>query len=170
MTSSDEAGRFMQTPIAGEHEHQASQSPSGKRPLSRRQVLAGTAATAVGVTLGSAGVAAPAGARADAKNATGQAIRTPEAQFRGLTDYPFEPHFVQVAGVDRGPRLRMHYLDEQPRASSGETIVLLHGNPAWSYQWRHVIPALVDQGHRVIAPDLIGMGRSDKIVDRYAYT
>jgi haloalkane dehalogenase len=68
--------------------------------------------------------------------------------------------------------LRMHYVDESPQsgAASGETILLLHGNPSWSYLWRNVIPPIVAAGHRCVAPDLVGFGKSDKPADRFVYT
>ncbi|WP_426514759.1 haloalkane dehalogenase [Dactylosporangium sp. McL0621] len=80
------------------------------------------------------------------------------------------PHYVHVDGT--GIPLRMHYVDERPTATqpSGETIVLLHGEPSWSYLYRHVIPLLAAAGHRCIAPDLIGFGRSDKPASGFAYT
>ncbi|MEV0617129.1 haloalkane dehalogenase [Nonomuraea sp. NPDC050404] len=95
-----------------------------------------------------------------------QVLRTPQARFANLPDYPFAPHYV---AVEEG-RLRMHYLDERPARPSGETVLLLHGNPSWSYLYRHVIPPLVEAGHRCVAVDLIGFGRSDKLADRHAYT
>ncbi|MEC7289360.1 MAG: haloalkane dehalogenase [Pseudomonadota bacterium] len=64
--------------------------------------------------------------------------------------------------------MRMHYLDEGP--SDGEVVLLLHGNPSWSYLYRHMIPVFVEAGYRVLAPDMIGFGRSDKPVDRSAHT
>lgn len=101
-------------------------------------------------------------------------LRTPEERFRGLADYPFEPHYVSInAGDAAGTTLRVHYLDERPRdpaKASGETVLLLHGNPSWSYLWRHVIPPLVAAGHRCVVPDLVGFGKSDKLADRFAYT
>ncbi|MFC4586770.1 haloalkane dehalogenase [Sphaerisporangium corydalis] len=95
-------------------------------------------------------------------------LRTPEDRFENLPDYPFEPHYVEV---DEG-RLRVHYLDERPKdpAASGETVLLLHGNPSWSYLYRHIIPPLVAAGHRCVAVDLVGFGKSDKLADRFAYT
>jgi haloalkane dehalogenase len=93
-------------------------------------------------------------------------LRTPESRFANLPDYPFEPHYVAVDGG----RLRMHYLDERPEHPSGETVLLLHGNPSWSYLYRRVIPPLVQAGHRCVAVDLIGFGRSDKLADRHLYT
>ena len=80
--------------------------------------------------------------------------RTPDDCFEGLPGWPFEPHYAMVDG------LRVHYVDEGPR--DGAVVLLLHGQPAWSYLYRSMIPALAAAGHRVIAPDLIGMGRSDK--------
>ena len=91
-------------------------------------------------------------------------LRTPDERFAELPGYPWKPNYVTVDG------LRMAYLDEGPRAGDRETILLLHGEPTWSYLYRHMIPPLVDAGHRVIAPDLIGFGRSDKPTDRAAYT
>lgn len=86
-------------------------------------------------------------------------IRTPDERFANLPDYPFTPHYAEVAGV------RMHYVDE----GQGETILCLHGEPSWSYLYRKMIPPLA-VGHRVIAPDLIGFGRSDKYTEVEAYT
>jgi haloalkane dehalogenase len=88
------------------------------------------------------------------------ALRTPDDRFDGLPDYAFTPHYAEV-----GDGLRMHYLDEAPGAgapSSGTTIVLLHGEPSWSFLYRRMIPVLTAAGHRCIAPDLVGFGRSDK--------
>jgi tRNA(adenine34) deaminase len=87
------------------------------------------------------------------------ALRTPEAQFAGLPDYPWEPHYVSDLPVLDG--LRMHYLDEGP-ADADRVYLCLHGNPAWSYLYRKMIPVFLQAGHRVIAPDMIGFGKSDK--------
>ena len=94
---------------------------------------------------------------------TTASLRTPDARFADLADYPFEPHYVELSNG-----LRVHYLDEGD--ASGETILLLHGEPTWSYLYRHVIPPLVAAGHRCVAPDLVGFGKSDKPTDRFAYT
>jgi haloalkane dehalogenase len=88
--------------------------------------------------------------------------RTPEERFANLVDFPFQPNYVDIDG------LRMAYIDEGPR--DGSIILCLHGEPSWSYLYRFMIPAFVDAGYRVIAPDLIGFGRSDKPTERSAYT
>lgn len=81
-------------------------------------------------------------------------VRTPDDRFANLTDYPFTPNYVDSLGY------RIHYVDEGPR--NGQVILLMHGQPSWSYLYRHMIPLLVDQGYRVIAPDNVGFGKSDK--------
>lgn len=86
-------------------------------------------------------------------------LRTPDSRFTNLAGYPFDPHYIDVTAADT-PALRMHYLDEGPR--DGAPVVLLHGEPTWSYLYRTMIPPLAGAGHRVLAPDLIGFGRSDK--------
>ena len=91
--------------------------------------------------------------------------RTPEERFTNLKGYPFGPNYVDIDSGDGGS-LRMHYLDE----GSGPTILCLHGQPSWSYLYRKMIPPLVQAGHRVIAPDLVGFGNSDKPVNREDYT
>lgn len=98
-----------------------------------------------------------------------KALRTPDERFVGLPGYGFEPHYVIVPAGDGEGSLRVHFLDEgDPRAP--ETVVLLHGEPSWSYLYRKMIPVLTDAGFRVIAPDLVGFGRSDKPADRSDYT
>ena len=94
-----------------------------------------------------------------------QIVDTPDHRFEGLVDYPFAPHFVEVDA--RG--IRMHHVDEGPR--DGRPVLLLHGEPSWSYLYRFMIPPLVKAGHRVIAPDLVGFGKSSKLtrVDDYSY-
>ena len=84
-------------------------------------------------------------------------LRTPEERFENLKDYNFEPNYLEING------LRIHYLDEGP--IDGDVIYLLHGEPAWSYLFRKMIPTLVDAGYRVIAPDMVGFGKSDKYID-----
>lgn len=95
-------------------------------------------------------------------------LRTPEECFANLPDFAFEPHFATVKDPSGGDPLRMAYLDEGPRG--GDPVVLLHGEPTWSYLFRTMIEPLVDAGHRVIAPDLIGCGRSDKPTRREDHT
>ena len=90
------------------------------------------------------------------------ALRTPEIRFTGLPGYPWAPKYTEYAG------LRVHHLDEGP-ADAAVTVLCLHGNPSWSYLYRHMIPVFVASGHRVVAPDLIGFGRSDKPVDEAAH-
>jgi len=94
-------------------------------------------------------------------------LRTPDYRFAGLEGYPFGPNYLDVTADGSAP-LRMHYLDEGPR--DGTPVVLLHGEPTWSYLYRNMIGPLVDAGHRVLAPDLIGFGRSDKPTRMQDYT
>ena len=89
--------------------------------------------------------------------------RTPDSAFADLVDYPFEPHYLEL-----GDELRMHYVDEGD--PSAAPVLLLHGEPTWSYLYRHMIPALAEAEHRVIAPDLIGFGKSDKPSRRRDYS
>jgi haloalkane dehalogenase len=98
---------------------------------------------------------------------TMQYKRTPDERFENLVDYPFRPHYLQVDDTEGG-ELRIHYLDEGPR--DGQVVLLLHGQPTWSYLYRHMIPPLVDAGFRVVAPDLVGFGRSDKPTQIEDYT
>ena len=94
-------------------------------------------------------------------------LRTPDDRFADLPGYPFEPHYADIADGDGGT-LRVHYLDEGP--SDAAPVLLLHGEPSWSYLYRHMIPPLVAAGHRVIVPDLVGFGRSDKPTERTDYS
>jgi tRNA(adenine34) deaminase len=87
------------------------------------------------------------------------ALRTPDARFADLPDYPWAPRYISHLPALAG--LRMHYLDEGP-ADAARTYLCLHGNPAWSYLYRKMIPIFLQAGHRVVAPDLIGFGKSDK--------
>ena len=87
------------------------------------------------------------------------ALRTPDAAFADLPDYPWQPNYLTDLPSIAG--LRLHYLDEGPR-NAPLTWLCLHGNPAWSYLYRKMIPTFLAQGHRVVAPDLIGFGKSDK--------
>jgi haloalkane dehalogenase len=92
-----------------------------------------------------------------------EALRTPDSRFADLEGFPFEPHYVELSDG-----LRMHYLDEGPRTAP--PVLLLHGQPTWSYLYRNVIPTLVASGLRAIAPDMIGFGRSDKPTRRTDYS
>jgi len=96
-----------------------------------------------------------------------EVLRTPDECFAGLLDWSFEPHYREVLS-DEGTSLRFHFVDEGPREAM--PVVLLHGNPTWSYLHRHMINGLVALGHRVLALDLMGMGRSDKPADPAFFT
>jgi haloalkane dehalogenase len=91
-----------------------------------------------------------------------EALRTPDDRFVNLPGFPFEPLYVEIAGM------RMHYLDEGPREAA--PVLLLHGEPSWCYLYRKMIPVLTAAGHRALAPDFFGFGRSDKPVNRSDYT
>jgi haloalkane dehalogenase len=95
------------------------------------------------------------------------ALRTPDERFADLPGYPFAPHYVEVSTKGL-PAVRMHYVDAGP--ADAPVVVLLHGQPTWSYLYRNVIRVLVDAGLRVIAPDHIGFGRSDKPAEPTDYT
>ena len=100
-----------------------------------------------------------------------KALRTPDERFDGLPGFDLVPHYTEVPSGDDGPDLRLHYVDEGPSGGgSGETVLLLHGEPSWCFLYRKMIPPLVAAGHRVLAADLIGFGRSDKPADRDDYT
>lgn len=92
-------------------------------------------------------------------------VRSPDERFEHLADFPYAPHYVEVDGGAAGP-LRVHHLDE----GDGEPFLLLHGEPTWSYLYRKWIPSLVGAGFRCVAPDYVGFGRSDKVVDDEWYT
>jgi haloalkane dehalogenase len=87
-------------------------------------------------------------------------FRTPDERFESLPGYPYEPRYAEVDG------LRLHHLDE----GSGSTVLCFHGEPSWSYLYRHMLDRLVESGHRVVCPDLVGFGRSDKPTDQGWYT
>ena len=95
-------------------------------------------------------------------------LRTADSRFDKLPDWAFEPHYTDIADAASGQTLRLACVDEGPR--DGRTVLLMHGEPSWSYLYRHIIPKLVAVGHRVVTPDLIGFGRSDKPADRKEYT
>ena len=94
-------------------------------------------------------------------------LRTPDDRFRNLPDYPFYPNYVEVSDGEGGS-LRIHYVDEGPK--EGVPVLLMHGEPSWSYLYRKMILIILDAGHRAVAPDLVGFGRSDKPTERSHYT
>ncbi len=94
-------------------------------------------------------------------------LRTPDARFENLPGYAFAPQYLTVDDTEGGA-LRLHYLDEGPR--DGQIVLMLHGEPSWCYLYRKMIPIITAAGHRAVAPDLIGFGRSDKPTQRSDYT
>jgi haloalkane dehalogenase len=96
-----------------------------------------------------------------------EALRTPDERFAALPDYPFAPHYLDVPDGESGT-LRVHYVDE--KSTDAEVVLLLHGEPSWSFLYRKMIPVMTDAGLRVVAPDLVGFGRSDKPSKRTDYT
>jgi haloalkane dehalogenase len=90
------------------------------------------------------------------------ALRTPDECFAGIADFPYAPHYVEVNDY------RVHYVDEGPRDAA--PVLLMHGEPSWCYLYRKMIPPLVKGGHRCVAPDLIGFGKSDKLASREDYS
>ena len=89
-------------------------------------------------------------------------LRTSDDRFEDLKDYPFDPNYMEIDG------LRIHYLDEGPK--DADPIFLLHGEPTWSYLFRKMIPVFTSAGHRVIVPDMVGFGKSDKFISKYDYS
>jgi len=89
-------------------------------------------------------------------------LSTPEERFENLPDFTFDPHFIKVDGIN------IHYLDEGSKQA--EVILLMHGEPSWCFLYRHMIPILVKAGFRIIAPDLVGFGRSDKPTEQNDHT
>ncbi|MEY2399121.1 MAG: haloalkane dehalogenase [Actinomycetota bacterium] len=94
-----------------------------------------------------------------------QILRTPDERFANLPDYGFEPHYTEVPDGDGGT-LRIHHVEQ----GDGPPVLLMHGEPTWSFLYRHMIPVLVAGGCRAVAPDLVGFGRSDKPAERDDYT
>ncbi|MGZ6930581.1 MAG: haloalkane dehalogenase [Acidimicrobiia bacterium] len=96
-------------------------------------------------------------------------LRTPDDRFEGLAGFPYAARYEDVARGDGNGTLRIAAVDEGP-ADAAETVLLMHGEPSWSYLYRHMIPVIVGAGHRAVAPDLVGFGRSDKPAARTDYT
>ncbi|OYU15226.1 MAG: haloalkane dehalogenase [Alphaproteobacteria bacterium PA4] len=97
-----------------------------------------------------------------------QVLRTPDACFENLDGYGFAPHYSEVRDAATGTPLRIHCIDEGP--ADAPPVLLMHGEPSWSYLYRNFVGPLVAAGHRVVAPDLIGFGKSDKLGARADYT
>lgn len=93
-------------------------------------------------------------------------LRTPDSRFSGLPDYPFAPHYLTLQ--TEGGDLRFHTVDEGPREAA--PVLMLHGEPSWSFLYRKMVTGLVAKGHRAVAPDLIGFGKSDKPSEQSDYT
>lgn len=89
-------------------------------------------------------------------------LRTPDERFAALPDYPFAPHYTEIDG------LRLHHVEQGP--AGADPVLMLHGEPTWSFLYRKMIPIIAAAGHRAIAPDLVGFGRSDKPAERADYT
>jgi len=89
-------------------------------------------------------------------------LRTPEERFEGLLDFPFDPNYVEIDGI------RIHYVDEGPKDAG--VVLLMHGEPSWSYLYRYMIPIIVKAGYRAVAPDLVGFGKSDKPTEQSDHT
>src|SRR4029079_7609544 len=96
-----------------------------------------------------------------------ETLRTPDERFADLPDFPFAPHYVEIDDGDGG-ELRVHYLDEGP--ADAPPVLVMHGEPSWCFLYRTMVPVLTAAGNRVIAPDLVGFGRSDKPSVRTDYT
>jgi len=95
-------------------------------------------------------------------------LRTPDAAFAAIHDFPFAPHYLEITDPDDGTPMRVHYVDEGPR--DAPIVLMMHGEPSWCYLYRHMIAPVVAAGYRVIAPDLIGFGRSDKPTKKTDYS
>lgn len=95
-------------------------------------------------------------------------LRTPDSAFAAIDDFPFAPNYLEIADPSDGTPLRVHYVDEGPR--DAPVVLMMHGEPSWSYLYRHMIGPVVAAGFRVVAPDLIGFGKSDKPTKKTDYS
>jgi haloalkane dehalogenase len=98
----------------------------------------------------------------------GKVLRTPDTCFANLPDFPYTPHYTELSGPTGSAPLRVAFIDEGPR--DGPTVLLMHGEPTWSFLYRKMIPVLVAAGCRVVVPDLVGFGRSDKPARKSDYS
>ena len=96
-------------------------------------------------------------------------LRTPDAAFAAISDFPFASHYCEIADARTGTPLRIHYIDEGPR--DAPVVLMMHGEPTWCYLYRNMIAPVVAAGYRVVAPDLVGFGKSDKpaVQSDYSY-
>jgi haloalkane dehalogenase len=94
--------------------------------------------------------------------------RTPDAAFAAISDFPFASHYCEIADGKTGTPLRIHYIDEGPR--DAPVVLMMHGEPTWCYLYRHMIAPVVAAGFRVVAPDLVGFGKSDKPAAKSDYS
>ena len=94
-------------------------------------------------------------------------LRTPDERFANIPDFPYPPNYLKIEDSEIG-NIRLAYIDEGPKDAA--VILCMHGEPSWSFLYRKMIPVFLAAGYRVIAPDLIGFGRSDKPSDRAAYS
>ena len=94
--------------------------------------------------------------------------RTPDVAFAAISDFPFASHYCEIADGKTGTPLRIHYIDEGPR--DAPVVLMMHGEPTWCYLYRHMIAPVVAAGYRVVAPDLVGFGKSDKPAAKSDYS
>lgn len=95
-------------------------------------------------------------------------LRTPDAAFAAISDFPFAAHYCEITDARTGTPLRIHYIDEGPR--DAPVVLMMHGEPTWCYLYRHMIAPVVAAGFRVVAPDLVGFGKSDKPAAKSDYS
>ena len=95
-------------------------------------------------------------------------LHTPDQAFSAISDFPYAPHYAEVRDAQTGTPLRIHYIDEGPR--DAPVVLMMHGEPTWCYLYRHMIGPVVAAGYRVIAPDLVGFGKSDKPASKTDYS